>query len=315
MRIIAADNGVTVQGVPVTGGMSVGRAAGGAVDQLALAEAAALLARAVAPAIEMAGGGATLVAQCPTNIALTGAVRKASIDGIPVVWNAAHPVAAGQVIRIGAGNGYAYFSVLNGDLKLGAVLTGDELVVVPSDPKPAVVLRQPNRESGGTVRVVAGPQIKLFNDVAIADFTGTTFRKGARSNRQGVEVAHDSVLITAPDQKSLVSDFITVGDVQLTGDGRPYVLMADCQTIGGYPRIGTVIPADISVIAQAAIGSEIRFTFVPLDQADRTLSDPHQLAKALGREVTALVRNPADIADLLSYQLISGAITGDEPWL
>ena len=315
MKVIAADNGVTVQGLPVTGGMSVGRAAGGAVDQLALAEAAALLARAVAPAIELAGGGVTLVAQCPTNVALTGAVRKASIDGIPVVWNAAHPVAAGQVIRIGAGNGYAYFSVSKGDLKVGAVLTGDEIVVAPSDPKPAVVLRQPNREGGGTVRVVAGPQTKLFSDVAIADFTGTKFRKGARSNRQGVEVAHDSVLITAPDQKSLVSDFITVGDVQLTGDGRPYVLMADCQTIGGYPRIGTVIPADIPVIAQAAIGSEIRFAFVPLDQADRTLSDPHQLAKALGSEVTALVRNPADIADLLSYQLISGAITGDEPWL
>ena len=65
-----------------------------------------------------------------------------------------------------------------------------------------------------------------------------------------------------------VSDFITEGDIQMTGDGTPFVLLADCQTMGGYPRIGTVIPADLSRIAQALPGTKLSFRFIELEEAE-----------------------------------------------
>ena len=65
-----------------------------------------------------------------------------------------------------------------------------------------------------------------------------------------------------------MSDIIVTGDIQMTGDGEPYVLMSECQTMGGYPRIGTVIPADLPVLAQAKAGTPIRFEQITLEQAD-----------------------------------------------
>ena len=81
--------------------------------------------------------------------------------------------------------------------------------------------------------------------------------------------------------------------------------------MGGYPRIGTVIPANLPVLAQAKAGSPIRFQQITLEQADTIMADPIS-AGSLSARLSTLVRDPAEISDLLSYQLISGAITGYE---
>jgi allophanate hydrolase len=99
----------------------------------------------------------------------------------------------------------------------------------------------------------------------------------------------------------------------LTGDGVPYVLLSECQTMGGYPRIGTVIPQDLPRIAQATPGTALRFTPLGLEEADALWQDEADQLKALRRRVQPLRRDPHDIPDLLSYQLIGGVIRGDEP--
>ena len=81
--------------------------------------------------------------------------------------------------------------------------------------------------------------------------------------------------------------------------------------MGGYPRIGTVIPADLPVLAQAKAGTPIQFEQITLEQADTIMADPIS-ATALSARLSTLVRDPAEISDLLSCQLISGAITGYE---
>ena len=57
----------------------------------------------------------------------------------------------------------------------------------------------------------------------------------------------------------MISTAVTMGMVQVTPDGMPLLLMADAQTIGGYPRIATVIDADLPVCAQIKPGDKIRF--------------------------------------------------------
>ena len=65
----------------------------------------------------------------------------------------------------------------------------------------------------------------------------------------------------------LVSDAIVAGDIQILGDGTPIVLMRDHQPTGGYPRIATVVSADLDRFAQMRPGTDVRFQPVTLEHA------------------------------------------------
>ncbi|HHB81668.1 MAG TPA: urea amidolyase, partial [Aliiroseovarius sp.] len=94
--------------------------------------------------------------------------------------------------------------------------------------------------------------------------------------------------------------------------GVPYVRLAECQTTGGYARIGSVIPADLPRIAQAPPGAQLHFEMLSWEEADRLWRAESGLIGALASRAEPLTRDPHDIADLLSYQLISGVVAGDE---
>jgi allophanate hydrolase subunit 2 len=87
-------------------------------------------------------------------------------------------------------------------------------------------------------------------------------------------------------------------------------LLADCQTTGGYPRIGTVLPCDIPVVAQAGPGTALRMQWVSLADGVIAESKAAQYIADLSAKVHTRLRAAQDLQDLLSYQLISGAITG-----
>ena len=91
----------------------------------------------------------------------------------------------------------------------------------------------------------------------------------------------------------------------------PFVLIAECQTTGGYPRIATVIPADLPKIVQAAPGARITFRRVGHDEALAAEARYRAEIAALPRRIEPLVRDPADIENLSTYQLISGVTSGE----
>ena len=70
---------------------------------------------------------------------------------------------------------------------------------------------------------------------------------------------------------SLVSDAIVPGDIQILGDGTPIVLMRDHQPTGGYPRIGTIISADLDRLAQLRPGHDVSFQPVTVEHARQIL--------------------------------------------
>jgi len=110
---------------------------------------------------------------------------------------------------------------------------------------------------------------------------------------------------------SILSDIVVTGDIQVTGDGTPVVLMSECQTTGGYPRIGTVLPCDLPRVAQAPAGAPLGFRFVDRAEALAAERAATDAVRALSSRLTRLERDPRDIRDLLSYQLISGVTAGD----
>ena len=105
---------------------------------------------------------------------------------------------------------------------------------------------------------------------------------------------------------------MVVGDIQMTGQGVPFILLPECQTTGGYPRIGTVVPDDLPSVAQAASGAVLQFAFVTHAAALAAHVSPAQIYLDMVGKIMPLIRDPHDIRDLLSYQLISGVTTGNE---
>lgn len=91
-----------------------------------------------------------------------------------------------------------------------------------------------------------------------------------RSNRQGLRCSGDAIVADMPEQ---VSAPVAPGTIQLPPDGQPIVLLADAQTVGGYPRLGHVIAADLPRLAQWRPGDTLRFVAVDAAAARAAAQD------------------------------------------
>ena len=128
----------------------------------------------------------------------------------------------------------------------------------------------------------------------------------------GVRLLMDGEGFHSAEGLSVLSEIIVPGDVQVTGDGCPFVLLSECQTTGGYPRIGSVLPVDLPRIAQARPGTAIRFQFVTLDAAIEIERQERRRLLELKNNLQPLIRDLHAIPNLLSYQLIGGVTSGDD---
>lgn len=311
--------------------LAQGLSRGGAADRFALFEATALLGSStLLPAIEMAGYGGVFRTTAPMRFALTGAVMAASIDDTPLAWNRSYTLEPGQTLTLGAviRGSYGYLTPANPILTdpwehsqsthllagIGRPLVTGQSLLLGHDPdpkRPDHKITPNDRFGGGFIRIITGPQTELFDADTIARFLNTRFKRSPQANRQGVRL-DGAEPFAANVPAGLASEFIQTGDIQMTGQGVPYVLLSECQTIGGYPRIATVIPADIPKMAQAPIGSYVEFDLISLDQADQACPSEASILQSLRCQASPCIRNPHDIPNLLGYQLISGMIAGTE---
>ncbi|WP_433989292.1 5-oxoprolinase subunit C (plasmid) [Pseudoseohaeicola sp. NH-UV-7] len=333
LNVIEAGPAVLIQDLGRPGFLVEGLSQGGAADRLALFEGAALLGQSEAlAALELGGYGGAFTASAPLRFAVTGARMQLAIDGAPILMNASYTLHPGQTLRIGAAKCGVYgYLHLGGGLDtpsllgsrathLGAgigkaVASGDTLPV-GRDPHPdrtGNVLDVADRCSGGALRMVASVQTGEFARAELDRFQQITFQRDARGNRQGVRLSADAEPFTVSAGLKIVSEMIVPGDIQITGDGAPYILLAECQTTGGYPRIGTVIPCDLPRVAQASPGTKLRFELIDMETALAAYAADQKATAGLAHQVRPLVRDPHDIADLLSYQLISGVTAGHDP--
>jgi len=324
---------VSVQDAGRAGGIGHGLSRGGAVDRQAYMEGLAILGQPLgAAALEMAGLGGKFRFETPLWFALTGAKMRSKLNGAPVEQNASYLAEPGAVLEVGAAERgvYGYLHFAGGILtpeELGgrgfhriaglgrAVAVGDRLPVAEAEVEKQVPMRLVSRSvRSDAVRVMPGPQTGMFAPDVIQKFEATTFTRSAKANRQGVRLDHDCAPFATAAQLHQVSDFISEGDIQMTGDGTPYVLLAECQTMGGYPRIGTVLPADLPMIVQAEAGAPIRFQIVDADTAEAAWESDEAILKRLGRQCEPRVRDPHSMTDLLGYDMIDrppGDILGE----
>ncbi len=330
LTVVKIGQGASVQDLGRLGLLTQGLSRGGAADRLALLEGAALLDQSPdCAAIEMTAMGGSFRSDVALRFALTGAPMRAAIDGTALRWSASYRLEPGQVLSLGPGKRgvWSYLHVGGGiatdpvmgsraahlSLRLGPILSaGDTLPVGPDDGGPVErVLDVDDRFGGGPIRLLPSAHTALFARADLERFEATTFTRDQRGNRQGVRLSHEGAPFATRDQLGLVSEVIVPGDIQMTGEGTPYILLPECQTTGGYPRIGSVVPADLPRAAQAAPGAALDFRFVDRDEALAAHATDADLLRDLRKSVRPLVRDPHRMPDLLSYQMISGVTAGD----
>lgn len=124
--------------------------------------------------------------------------------------------------------------------------------------------RRPPYTPSPTVRVVLGPQEEAFTAEATTCFLDSAYEITPDADRMGIRL-RGAAIQASPT--GIVSDGIVTGSVQVPPDGQPIVMMVDHQTTGGYPKIATVIRADLPLLAQALPGAQVRFTAVSLEAA------------------------------------------------
>jgi biotin-dependent carboxylase-like uncharacterized protein len=116
------------------------------------------------------------------------------------------------------------------------------------------------------VRVVLGPQADYFSEQGMLSFLSSEYVVSAQADRMGFRL--DGPQIEHAKGYNIVSDGVVSGSIQVPGSGRPIILMVDNQTTGGYPKIATVISADLPVVARRRPGRPIRFRAVEVREAE-----------------------------------------------
>jgi biotin-dependent carboxylase-like uncharacterized protein len=328
LRVVAAGPMTSLQDAGRVGFQRYGVSPSGAMDRLALAAANALVGNAPgAAAIEfMLLGGAFGVEDGEARVAVMGARSAASVDGQAIPAGTSIRLQAGQTLTVGpAQEGvYAYLAVAGGfgvapdlgSLSLQArariggldgrpLAAGDRLALnLERLPETADLALDPVAlDPDAPVRVVLGPQDDHFTPEGLATFASAIYTVTQEADRMGYRLAGPK--IAHVDGFNIVSDGIVSGSVQVPGSGEPIVMMADRQTTGGYPKIATVISADLRVLAQRRPGQTVRFAIVGMREAQELA---RERARAIAHLATA--PRPAHRAAFTSEDLLALNLAG-----
>ena len=124
------------------------------------------------------------------------------------------------------------------------------------------------------LRFVRGCDWDRFNASTLQRFTSEAFTVLPDSDRMGVRF--DSPELKREDNVDLTSEAVAAGTIQVPPSGKPILLLGDCQTIGGYPKIAHVITVDLDIAAQLRAGDQVRLCEVSLVDAHRLLLEREQ---------------------------------------
>ncbi len=283
------------------GAQRYGLTPSGAMDQVSLAAANTLVGcKAFAAAVEIGPWGASFTAiDGAVRFAVAGAERNIDVVGRSLSMNTTSLVTEGDTVVLGPARGgmFSYLAFeggiagapvfgslsVNARAGLGSpfprpLQAHDELSVGAAAPLASEMLLDLPDAREGPIRVVMGPQDDEFDDVCKLFLDGAWIMSATR-DRMGYRL--EGPKIVHPKGHNIVSDGAVFGSIQVPGNGQPIVLMADHGTTGGYPKIATVISADLGRLAQIPSGQEFRFQAIDVAAA-------HVEARAMHNLITGL---------------------------
>ncbi|QID19601.1 biotin-dependent carboxyltransferase family protein [Nitrogeniibacter mangrovi] len=339
LHVLAPGAFASVQDAGRHGWRRAGVPRSGALDATLLRIANRLVGNAdTAPAIECLDGGLRVAAEGgPVRVAVAGDARleRRDADGRTATvapWRSVWLAPGEQLRLIDTGHGRIAMLAVAGLVctpvlgsaatyaraRLGGVdgrplQAGDRLdATAPEGPE--LQLTHPPAADHGPMRVVPGPQLDHFAADALDALTARDWRVSAEADRMGMRLRGTALAHVDAGRREIVSDAIVPGAIQVPGNGQPIVLLADSQTAGGYPKIATVISADLGRLAALRPDARLRFTAVDVAGAE-TIA--REAAAALARTLAGIgpVRGDAavDLAALYGNNLLSGMVNALSP--
>ncbi len=342
IEIVSPGAFTTVQDLGRTGYLNIGVPPSGALDPVALRLANRLVGN------EQGAAGLEILFAGPEIAVRAESVRVAVVgaeSGIEVVHPEPAQVPAGQSVTLPRGARFRVMPLriaacaclaVSGSFDLepcmgslatytrggfggleGRVLEAGDLIPLRRGEVPD----GPELQLGGTfgaaagetaaIRVVMGPHEEHFAPEVIEEFLTGEFTVSQSSDRMGARL--EGTLIEPQEYINFISDGITAGAIQVPGSGQPIILLADHQTSGGYPRIATVISADLPLLGRQRPGSRLVFRKVDVADAEAARREHEQAVAVRINRIGPVVAAPqVDLDSLYSGNLISGVVDGAE---
>jgi biotin-dependent carboxylase-like uncharacterized protein len=311
------------------GAQRYGLTPSGAMDRLALAAANTLVGNApFAAAVEIGPFGAAFTArEGAVRVALSGAVRSAGIAGRPVAFDSSTTIGEGETLTLGFGKGgaFSYLAMeggISGEPMFGSLAVnaraglgspyqrplqaGDELPAKAASGAPERRIELP-QAANGPIRVLFGPQDDEFSGDAKQLFLDSEWKISPTSDRMGYRL--EGPVIKHLHGHNIVSDGTVDGSIQVPGNGAPIVLMPDRGTTGGYPKIATVISADLGRLAQTTAGTGFRFKAIGMAEAQAEARKFAQLIRALPDRLRAIDGMELNVAALHDANVAGQAVS------
>jgi biotin-dependent carboxylase-like uncharacterized protein len=232
-----------------------------------------------AAVIEMSMTGATLQFNSKTCICVSGADMSPKLNNDPIHLNKIIKVNAGDVLSFGKLNrGFRSYLAVLGGFKTEKVMGSRSMYQGITEPFKLSKYDELDFSTNNSFTASKNASIKVKNEHfttrEIAVYKGPEFDSLSKSqqtfllqneftiSKDNSRMAYQLSEPLENNLKPIITSAVLPGTVQLTPSGKLIVLMRDCQTTGGYPRVLQLKESAISVLAQKFTGSAIHFKWV-----------------------------------------------------
>ncbi|RUO25907.1 allophanate hydrolase [Aliidiomarina minuta] len=274
----------------------LGVTSGGAMDEMAASWANRLLDNpAGSTLIEITAGGLELEARTQTMLSVTGGDLNLTINDEPQAPWRSFWVSTGDRLRFARPRiGFRAYLAVQGGFQVpaslgsaatvkrdalgglhqdGSALREDDFIAAGFLPEEQLPRQLPERfmpdyTGPVTLNIIPGYQQNEFSKEAWRQVLKQPFELDTRSDRMGARLLGDA--IASPDL-AMFSEGISYASVQVPPDGQPIVMLNDRQTLGGYPKLGNILPLDCYALAQRQPGTEVRFAHIGLMTAQQQM--------------------------------------------
>jgi len=312
IRVVQKGMLTTIQDQGRRGYQRYGVSVSGAMDWIASGLANTLVGNSIGlPLLESTVIGPVIDILDDCCLALTGAIFSPRLDGVSVPMNSCIFAPAGSQLALGTAligaRGYIAFSggldvghsfgSASTDMKAGlggidgngATLRNGDCIGVQAACLPVHLGKRtvkagflPPYSSSPVIRIVTEARLDYFAAHAVEVFTSGNYTITNNSDRMGYRLEGPEIPYAAACDGNTISDGVAFGSIQVAG-GKPIILMADHQTIGGYTKLGAVIMADLPLMAQLKPGDTVSFKEV-------SLSDAQEAYKTMRKRLGELAR-------------------------
>lgn len=249
-----------------------------------------------APLIEIPLMGPHLSFVCdPRTIALVGDIKgnllRAGIKSPVEPWKAIS-IQREDILELSGTSGTSYLAIQGsfdikpvmqsyatyeraklGGLNGGWLRVGDAITLNPIETIIGYYSKTLFNHELGPISVIPGPQEFAFTQSSLYAFVTTEFTVSKQWDRMGIRLEGLTLSHLTPNHADMASDGICPGAIQVPGSGDPIILGIDSQTIGGYPKIATIITADLARLAHLRTGDRVSFKNVKIDEAVKRLKE------------------------------------------